>query len=103
MPLELKNSLNLPKTGFPMKANLPQNEPRLLERWEQIKIYDRIRESRAGAEIPSTARKRNVLMESWSSSCCLSLNNSSGRVCVALIIHFLLPSLARECAARFGL
>jgi len=51
VPLELKNSLNLPKTGFPMKANLPQNEPRLLERWEQIKIYDRIRESRAGADI----------------------------------------------------
>ena len=51
MPLELKNSLNLPKTGFPMKANLPQNEPKLLERWEQMKIYDRIRENRAGAEV----------------------------------------------------
>jgi isoleucyl-tRNA synthetase len=51
VPLELKNSLNLPKTGFPMKANLPQNEPKLLDRWEQMKIYDRIRESRAGEDV----------------------------------------------------
>src|ERR1700704_771099 len=51
VPVELKNTLNLPKTGFPMKANLPQNEPKLLERWEQMKIYDRIREARAGAGV----------------------------------------------------
>ncbi|HEX4486532.1 MAG TPA: isoleucine--tRNA ligase, partial [Terriglobales bacterium] len=51
MPLELKTTLNLPKTGFPMKANLPQNEPKILARWEQMKIYDRIREERAGASV----------------------------------------------------
>jgi isoleucyl-tRNA synthetase len=51
VPLELKNTLNLPKTGFPMKANLPQNEPKILERWERMKIYDRIREERAGAGV----------------------------------------------------
>ena len=49
MPLELKNTLNLPKTGFPMKANLPQNEPKILDRWEQMKIYEQIRQARAGA------------------------------------------------------
>ena len=49
MPLELKATLNLPKTAFPMKANLPQNEPKMLERWEQTGIYERIRESRKGA------------------------------------------------------
>src|SRR5579859_687443 len=32
-----------------MKANLPQNEPKMLERWEQTGIYERIRESRKGA------------------------------------------------------
>ena len=32
-----------------MKANLPQNEPKMLERWEQMGLYDRIRESRKGA------------------------------------------------------
>ena len=44
MPLDLKKTINLPKTAFPMKANLPQNEPKMLERWEQMGIYERIRE-----------------------------------------------------------
>ena len=46
MPLELKATINLPKTAFPMKANLPQNEPKMLERWEQMGIYERIRRAR---------------------------------------------------------
>jgi isoleucyl-tRNA synthetase len=49
VPLELKDTLNLPKTAFPMKANLPQNEPKMLERWEQMGIYKRIRQTRKGA------------------------------------------------------
>ena len=49
MPLELKKTINLPKTDFPMKANLPQNEPKMLERWEQTGIYERIRQARKGA------------------------------------------------------
>ncbi|HEY6338893.1 MAG TPA: isoleucine--tRNA ligase [Candidatus Sulfotelmatobacter sp.] len=48
MPLELKATINLPKTDFPMKANLPQNEPKTLERWEQMGIYERIRQARKG-------------------------------------------------------
>jgi isoleucyl-tRNA synthetase len=34
-----------------MKANLPQNEPRILARWEEQRIYDRIREARKGASV----------------------------------------------------
>ncbi len=49
MPLDLKSTINLPKTGFPMKANLPQNEPKALARWEEMRIYERIREARRGA------------------------------------------------------
>ncbi len=49
MPLDLKASINLPKTAFPMKANLPQNEPKMLARWEQTRIYERIREARKGS------------------------------------------------------
>jgi len=48
VPLELKATINLPKTAFPMKANLPQNEPKMLERWEQMGIYQRIRQARQG-------------------------------------------------------
>ena len=49
MPLDLKSTINLPRTRFPMKANLPQNEPKLLARWDQERIYERIRQARAGA------------------------------------------------------
>src|SRR6266516_4565472 len=49
VPLELKSTINLPNTGFPMKANLPQNEPKIMARWEQMRIYERIREVRKGA------------------------------------------------------
>jgi len=49
VPLELKATINLPKTAFPMKANLPQNEPKILARWEQTGIYERIRQARKGS------------------------------------------------------
>ncbi|HEX3741420.1 MAG TPA: isoleucine--tRNA ligase [Terriglobales bacterium] len=47
--MDLKSTINLPKTGFPMKANLPQNEPKMLERWAEMGLYDRVREARKGA------------------------------------------------------
>src|SRR5438270_12079595 len=50
-PLELKNTLNLPRTGFSMKANLPLNEPKMLARWEEQGIYQRIRQARKAAPI----------------------------------------------------
>src|SRR5688572_6165672 len=43
-----KDSLNLPRTDFPMKANLPTAEPVALARWEEMGLYDRIRAARAG-------------------------------------------------------
>ncbi len=46
---DLKSTLNLPRTAFPMKASLPQSEPRQLEEWEKQRIYHRILESRQGA------------------------------------------------------
>ncbi len=49
VPLEIKKTLNLPTTDFSMKANLPLNEPKMLEAWEQMRIYDKIREARKGA------------------------------------------------------
>lgn len=40
--MDYKSTLNLPKTDFPMKANLPQREPEMLGWWEQKKLYDQI-------------------------------------------------------------
>ncbi|HEY2459954.1 MAG TPA: isoleucine--tRNA ligase [Candidatus Acidoferrum sp.] len=47
-PLELKKTLNLPKTDFSMKAGLPQNEPKQLAAWQDANLYERILEVRKG-------------------------------------------------------
>ena len=44
-----KDTLNLPRTGFPMKANLPTTEPETLARWASMGLYEKIRERRRGA------------------------------------------------------
>jgi len=45
-----KKTLNLPRTSFPMRANLAQNEPLAQKRWGQMGLYGRVIEARAGAE-----------------------------------------------------
>ncbi|MFP5234684.1 MAG: isoleucine--tRNA ligase [Acidobacteriota bacterium] len=45
---ELKATLLLPQTTFPMKANLPQNEPLRLARWAEMRLYDELRKAGAG-------------------------------------------------------
>jgi isoleucyl-tRNA synthetase len=49
-PLDLKKTVNLPKTAFSQKANLAQTEPARLKKWEEFDLYRLIREARAGAE-----------------------------------------------------
>jgi isoleucyl-tRNA synthetase len=43
-----KETLNLPRTDFPMKASLPQREPLMLKRWEAMDLYGRIRRQSRG-------------------------------------------------------
>ena len=43
-----KDTLNLPRTEFPMKANLQTAEPQALARWKEMGLYERIREAREG-------------------------------------------------------
>ena len=45
---ELKATLTLPQTAFPMKANLPQNEPLRLARWTSLRLYDKLRQAGIG-------------------------------------------------------
>ncbi|MBI5283251.1 MAG: isoleucine--tRNA ligase [Candidatus Solibacter usitatus] len=47
--LDLKKTVNLPSTGFGMKANLPATEPKLLARWRESNLYGRIRQARQGS------------------------------------------------------
>ncbi|HMO67049.1 MAG TPA: class I tRNA ligase family protein, partial [Novosphingobium sp.] len=45
---ELKDTVFLPKTDFPMKAGLPQKEPGILARWQEQGLYRQLREARKG-------------------------------------------------------
>ena len=46
---EWKDTLNLPRTDFPMKANLPTSEPETLAKWTAMDLYGKIRAARKGA------------------------------------------------------
>ncbi|WP_440653063.1 isoleucine--tRNA ligase [Candidatus Pelagibacter sp. HIMB1542] len=45
-----KSDINLPKTAFSMKANLPTREPEILNYWQKINLYDELRKSSKGKE-----------------------------------------------------
>jgi len=49
-PLDLKKTINLPKTSFAQKANLAQSEVVRLKKWSELRLYNLIRDARAGAE-----------------------------------------------------
>jgi isoleucyl-tRNA synthetase len=51
MSQNYKETLNLPRTDFPMKANLATREPEMLRAWEQTQLYQKIQQSRAGREL----------------------------------------------------
>ena len=43
-----KENINLPKTAFSMKANLPNKEPEILNHWDKINLYNELRKSNKG-------------------------------------------------------
>ncbi|MGH9798525.1 MAG: class I tRNA ligase family protein, partial [Candidatus Polarisedimenticolia bacterium] len=47
-PTDYKSTLNLPRTEFPMKADLPRREPQILEAWDRADLYGAIRRARQG-------------------------------------------------------
>ncbi len=49
--LDLKHTLNLPRTDFPMKADLPKNEPKWLEKWAKEDLYSQIRTARQNSPL----------------------------------------------------
>ena len=46
--MDYKDTLNLPKTSFPMKGNLARKEPEIQERWKQMRLYERIIDNAVG-------------------------------------------------------
>ncbi len=49
--MEYKNTLNLPKTDFPMKANLAAREPEILAKWEEAGLYQKLRSAFKGKRL----------------------------------------------------
>ncbi|MDP9066353.1 MAG: class I tRNA ligase family protein, partial [Pseudomonadota bacterium] len=45
---DYKNTINLPNTGFPMKADLANREPAMVAAWERDRLYEKIREASRG-------------------------------------------------------
>ena len=43
-----KDTLQLPKTAFSMKASLPTKEPEILKKWEKNKIFEKLRKNSKG-------------------------------------------------------
>jgi isoleucyl-tRNA synthetase len=48
--MDYKETLNLPQNRLPMKADLPHREPEMLQRWESMQIYERIKQVSQGRE-----------------------------------------------------
>src|SRR6202158_3958153 len=46
--MDYKHTLNLPKTDFPMRANLPQREPAVVARWKDIGLYEQMLRANTG-------------------------------------------------------
>ena len=47
---QYKDTINLPQTDFPMRGNLPQREPAMLEQWQQEGLYEKLQQLREGRE-----------------------------------------------------
>ena len=46
--IDYSKTLNLPQTDFPMRAGLPEAEPKIIARWHEMDLYKRLREDAAG-------------------------------------------------------
>ena len=57
-PLDLKKTVNLPKTAFSQKANLAQSEPARLEKWSKLDLYRLIRRASDGRSLFFTMVRR---------------------------------------------
>src|SRR2546428_13907279 len=51
MSQNYKETLNLPRTEFPMKANLAAREPELLKMWQETRLYQQIQKARQDADL----------------------------------------------------
>ena len=68
MAQDYKSSMNLPRTEFPMRANLSQREPEWLKFWNEIDLYRRsleIRSEGPASSCSTTARRTPTATSTW--------------------------------------
>ena len=61
--LDYSKTLYLPETDFPMRAGLPQKEPELVARWQQMDLYRKLRASAAPASLSADVTARLEALE----------------------------------------
>ena len=66
--MDYKDTLNLPRTDFPMKADLVTREPERLKKWEAEKLYEKIQVARAGRENSSCTTARPLPTATFTSA-----------------------------------
>ena len=60
------NNLNLPKTVFSMKANLPSKEPKILDSWNKTKLYEKLRKNSSLNNLTMVKNSiTNICTNSW--------------------------------------
>lgn len=63
--MNYKDTINLPKTSFKMKANLSQKEPQMLNEWNKKKLYEKMVELRKGTNRSFFMTDRLMLTETF--------------------------------------
>ena len=65
--MEYKKTLNMPKSGFPMRAGLPKREPDMLKHWEEIDLYHELlkRTTVSPASACTTALRSRTARCTW--------------------------------------
>ena len=58
--MDYKSTLNLPKTSFPMRGNLPVKEKQILQFWEEIDLYGKLTQLRPGKTEVYAARRPSL-------------------------------------------
>ena len=67
MAKDYTGTLNLPKTDFPMRANLPEREPNMMKYWDSIDLYGKMQECRSARprSCCTTALRSRTAISTW--------------------------------------
>ena len=61
--MDYKETLNMPKSGFPMRAGLPAREPEMLRRWEELDLYGELLRKNAGKPMAKSSQTNKFEVE----------------------------------------